>query len=469
MKILLVQPPPRHRAYETIVVPPLGLAYLAAVLRRSGNDVKILDGFALQLDWDEYASMVAGEKPDLVGVTSMTPVADNACRALRLARPHCKYLVLGGPHVTAVGRRVFEDVPEIDFAMRGECEVSFPAAVSALEGGRDAGELDGVITKERENPPAKLIDDIDTLPFPARDLLAQNRYRYLLSRSRRVATMITSRGCPYNCVFCDKSTFTSRWRARSAENIIEEMKEIVYRYGIRSIILYDDLFTTDVKRVKAVCEAILREGLKIDWKCEGRVNIVDEEMLRMMKRAGCSMIAYGVESGGQKALDFLNKKTTPEMGRAAFAATKKAGIRTMGYFILGIPVETFEESLHTVEFAREIGADYAQFSILSPFPNTPMYNDAIAKGWYREVDAHNPMDKDLKRPVILSENWDEEKLREILRVAHRRFYFRPKIIFREILSIRNFSVLRSKISAALRLLRWSLWPTAAAPATPERK
>ncbi len=455
MKILLVQPPPRQPAYETIVVPPLGLAYLAAVLRQAGHDVAIIDGFAMQMTWDEYERHLADLRPELVGVTAMTPVCDTSYRAIKLARPHCKTLVIGGAHVAAVKQQVFDDAPEIDYAMYGECERSFVDVVAALAEGRDVGDMPGVITREKINPPAELIADLDSLPFPARDLLPAARYRYLLSKGRGVTSMFTSRGCPYQCVFCDKSTFASKWRARSADNILAEMREIVQKHGIRSIIVYDDLFTVDVKRVKAVCKGILRERLKIDWKCEGRVNIVDPEMLALMKRAGCSMIAYGVESASQKALDWLRKGTTPDMVRRAFAATRAAGIRTMAYFILGIPVETWEDSLRTIEFAREIGADYAQFSVLSPFPGTRMYEDAIANGWYAEVDAQNPMDKDRKRPVMLTEHWDERKLKEILRIAHRRFYMRPKVILREILSLRDFASLRSKIAAGLRLLRWS--------------
>jgi radical SAM superfamily enzyme YgiQ (UPF0313 family) len=267
--------------------------------------------------------------------------------------------------------------------------------------------------------------------------------------------MFTSRGCPYGCTFCDKSTFTSKWRARSAENILAEVDEIVGKYGVRSIIIYDDLFPVDKKRVKEFCEGVIKRNLKIDWKCEGRVNIVDEEMLALMKRAGCSMIAYGVESANQHGLDYLNKGTNPDMARAAFAATRKAGIRTMGYFILGIPVETYADAQRTIDFALELKADYAQFSVLSPFPNTPMYDDAIAKGWYHEVDARNPMDKDLKRPAIISENWDEAKLREILREAHRRFYLRPSRVIREVLSIRSFPQLKGKLAAAAKLLSWS--------------
>ncbi len=434
---------------------PLGMAYLAAALRRDGHDVRILDAFALQLDWDAFEVKVAGATAELIGVTGMTPILDTSIRALGIARPHCKYLVFGGPHVSAVKQKVFEQAPQIDFAMHGECEAAFPKLVSALEKGEDPSNLPGVITADRVNEPHEFIADLDELPFPARDLLPNERYRYALSRHGRVTTMITSRGCPYKCVFCDKSTFASKWRARSAESILAEVEEIVNRYDIRSIIIYDDLFTADKRRVKEFCEGVVRRGLKIDWKCEGRVNISDDEMLALMKRAGCSMIAYGAESANQHGLDYLNKGSTPDQARAAFAATRKAGIRTMGYFILGIPVETYEEARKTIDFALELKADYAQFSILSPFPNTPMYEDAVEKGWYREVDAQNPMDKDLKRPVMLNENWDEERLRSILREAHRRFYLRPGRLLREVFSIRGLGQMKSKLSTGLRLLRWS--------------
>lgn len=440
---------------ETIVVPPLGLAYLAAALRKDGHDVSILDAFALQLDWQAFEQQVAEAKAELIGVTGMTPVVDNSLRALKIARPHCMFLVFGGAHVSAFKQKVFEQVPNLDFAMYGECEKAFPEAVKALENGRDPSDIPGVITRDKVNDPQPLVENLDTLPFPARDLLPNERYRYALSRRGRVTTMFTSRGCPYGCAFCDKSTFTSKWRARSAENILAEVEEIVGKYGVRSIIIYDDLFTVDKKRVKEFCEGLIKRNLKIDWKCEGRVNIVDEGMLSLMKRAGCSMIAYGVETANQHGLDYLNKGTNPDMVRKAFAAMRGAGIRTMGYFILGIPVETYEDAQRTIDFAIALKADYAQFSVLSPFPNTKMYDDAIAKGWYHEVDAQNPLDKDLKRPAIISENWDEQRLRDILREAHRRFYLRPSRIVKEIFSIRNISQLKSKLSAGLRLLRWS--------------
>lgn len=455
MKILLIQPPPRRIEREAIVVPPLGLAYLAALLRRDGHDSRILDAFALQLDWDEFERRVADAKADLIGVTAMTPVADTSLRALKIARPHCKWLVLGGAHVGALKGKVLEQAPELDFAMYGECDIAFAEVVRTLARGGDVSAMPGVITKGRANDAPELVADLDALPLPARDLLPNERYRYALGRGGRVTTMFTSRGCPYGCAFCDKSTFTSKWRARSAANILAEVEEIVGKYATRSIIIYDDLFTVDKKRVKEFCEGVIRKGWRIDWKCEGRVDIVDEEMLALMKRAGCSMIAYGVESANQHGLDYLKKGTTPDMARSAFAATRRAGIRAMGYFILGIPVETYADAQKTIDFAIELRADYAQFSVLSPFPNTKIYDDAIAEGWYHEVDALNPLDKDLKRPAIISDNWDEAKLRSILREAHRRFYLRPSKIAKEIFSIRSLPQLTSKLSSALRLLRWS--------------
>jgi anaerobic magnesium-protoporphyrin IX monomethyl ester cyclase len=218
---------------------------------------------------------------------------------------------------------------------------------------------------------------------------------------------------------------SKKWRARSVDNVLAELDEIVNRDRIKSIIFYDDLFTVNKERVAGICEGILRKKYKFDWKCEGRVNLVDLDLMKLMQRAGCRIIAYGVESANQAGLDYLNKKTTAEQIVRAFDLTHKAGIQTMAYFILGIPVETFEDELKTIELAKTINTTYAQFSVLSPYYGTKVYEDAMQKGWYREVDAHNPMDKDLKRPVILSDNWDERKLQQILKTAHREFYLRP--------------------------------------------
>lgn len=453
MKILLIQPPPREIKREDIVVPPLGIAYLAAVLENKGYKVSIVDAFAEMLDMYELEEKIKAFSPDVVGITGMTPVIDNAFRAAKAAKKHAKYVVIGGPHVSVAGRRVFQQCPDIDYAIQGEGEISFPLLMDALRTGDDTNGVHGLVTRDFENQPAQFVDNLDTLPFPARRLLPNERYKYILSKGR-VTTMFTSRGCPYHCVFCDKAVFGSKWRCRSASNVLSEAELVVRDFGINSIIFYDDLFTVKKERVIEICRGIIERGLRIEWKCEGRVNIVDEDTLKWMKKAGCSMIAYGVESGNQKGLDYLNKGTKVEQIRKAFELTRKSGIKPMAYFVLGIPVETYEDEIRTIEFAKEIMPAYAQFSVLSPTPGTRLYDDAVKMGWYREVDAQNPMDKDLKRPAIINENWDEEKLNRILKEAHRRFYLSFGYILERLKEIRSLKEFINKAMAGLKLMKW---------------
>ena len=454
MNILLIQPSSRTLQREELVVPPLGLAYLAASLEREGHRVKILDAFALGMSWGEFEGEVKKTKPDLIGLGGMTPTIDNTLRAARICRPHTRTLVVGGPHVSVQQQEFFRECPEADFGIVGEGEAAFAGLVKRLEEGKDPWEIPGLVGPEKANPPGKFIDDLDSIPFPSRHLLPNHAYRYALWPGKKITTLITSRGCPYHCIFCDKSVFGSRWRARSPRNVLDEMEQVAKGFKIRSMILYDDLFTVDKQRAIEICRGILERGLRIEWKCEGRVDRVDEEMLKWMKKAGCSLIAYGVESGNQEGLDYLRKKTTLSQVRRAFDLTHKAGIRPMAYFILGIPVETFEGGLKTIEFAKELRPEYAQFSILSPYRGTKLYEEAVAKGWYREVDANNPFDKDQKRPVLLSENWTEEMLQEILKEAHRRFYFRAGYILNQLRRLRSPQGIRSLGGVGWGLLRW---------------
>ena len=453
MRVLFIQPPPREIRREDIVVPPLGVAYLAAVLEKSGHTVGIIDGFAEQLSFPDLEGRIGQFSPDLVGITGMTPVIDNAFRTVQAARRHTKHIMMGGPHISACGQKIFEQAPDIDFAIQGEGELSIGMLVTSLDTGKDFSAVPGLITRDLANPPAALIADLDTLPLPARHLLPNDKYAYLLSRGR-VTTLFSSRGCPYQCIFCDKAVFGSQWRARSAENVLAELEQVVREFGVKSVVFYDDLFTVKKERVIDICRGILDRNLGIEWKCEGRVNIADEEALAWMKRAGCSMIAYGVESGNQKGLDYLNKGTNVEQIRRAFELTRKAGIRPMAYFVLGIPVETYAEEIATIEFAKEIKAAYAQFSVLSPTPGTKLYDDVVTRGWYREVEAMNPVDKETKRPAILNENWDEDSLNRILKEAHKRFYLRPGYIWQRLREIRSFGEFLDKASAGLNVIQW---------------
>ncbi|MFC1850494.1 B12-binding domain-containing radical SAM protein [candidate division CSSED10-310 bacterium] len=453
MKILLINPPAREIHYEPIVLPPLGLLYLAALLMKNSHQVEVLDCFALNLTWEEYRNRLSPF--DVIGITGLTPTIDSTFRALRHARDFSRHLVLGGPHATASIDTIFRDCPEVDYVIQREAEYSFLELVTEIEAGQgNEDRVPGVATRTTVNPPGDYITSLDQLPFPARQLVPWTDYRYPLFGSGAVTSVITSRGCPYSCIFCDKSICGSRWRARSVANVMEELFQIKHDFGITNIIFYDDLFTLNRKRVLDLCCNIIQAKLDIRWKCEGTVDSVDEEMLEVMKKSGCQVIAYGVESAHQKSLDYLNKPSKVSQAGPAFAMTRRAGIKTMGYFLLGLPPESYSESEQTIELALQLKADFAQFSILSPTPGTALYKQAQKKGWYREIKAHNLFDKDLQRPVVISENWSEENLEKIIKQAQRRFYFRPSFLIKSITEVSSLGEFTEKFKLFQRFMKY---------------
>lgn len=444
MKILLINPPPRSPGQANVLVPPLGLAYLAAMLEKNHLPVEILDANVLRLTWEKFRQMVAQKRPDLIGLTGMTPTIDTTFKAAQICRPYCRWLVLGGPHATIFGPQVFKQAPEFDFLVKGEGEMAFLGLVNDLMAGK--------------RPPrvivGPLVNNLDRLPFPSRHLLPQNLYRYPLVDKLPFTTMISSRGCPYGCLFCDKSVFGQTYRARSPQNVVDEIETLVCQDKIRSLVFFDDLFTLNRQRVAQICREILHRHLKLTWKAEARVNTVDAQTLALMKKAGCSLLAYGVESANQKSLDFLQKGEMVAQAKKAFRLTRQAGIKTLGYFILGIPGETYAEAQKTIQLALDLQCDYAQFSILTPYPGTKLSHLASRRGWLAETAAQNPFDQDIRKPALLSPGWTPAKLKKIIREAHRRFYFRPKYLGQQLLALGHPDQIRFALESGWRLMKW---------------
>jgi len=451
IEVLLINPPIPEK-HPGLLVPPLGIAYLGSALREQGIETRIIDAPALNLDVCAVAEQVKQLKPQIVGITTTTPLANSAFALAKEIRPLTRWLILGGAHASAVGQKIFEQCPVIDFGFQGEAEEQFPALVKMLISGESNPACPGLILRDFSQEPV-LISELNKIPFPAWELLPMSQYRHPLSPGRKVATIMSSRGCPYQCIFCDQSVCGTRFRARSPENVVEEIEQLYRNWDVRTIIFYDDLFTLKPERVIEICKLIVSRGLKIKWKCEGRVNLVNSEMLFWMKRAGCEMIAYGIESAHQKSLDWLNKGVTLDQVQDAVKLTRKAGIKVLGYFIFGIPIETYEEELDTIDFAIRLKLDYVQFASLSPFPGSRLYEIAIKQGWYREGKALGPEEYGESRPLLITDYWTEEKLSQILKQAHRRFYLRPGYIIRSGLRIRG---LINLVKSGLRLIRWLL-------------
>jgi radical SAM superfamily enzyme YgiQ (UPF0313 family) len=448
MRVLLARPPRRDATDAGLAVPPLGLAYIAASLRQAGHAVSLVDAYALNWSWRRFETAVREAQADVLGLSAMTPVADVAARALQLARPYVRHTVLGGPHPTAVREAVFAEMPGLDAAVVGEGEAVAPALLAWWQAGGAGDPPPGVMAPGRPFVSAAE-PDLTQIPRPARDLLPNRAYRYLFATRAGFGTMITSRGCPFRCTFCDKSVSGSRWRARPAEEVVDEMAQMVRDHGVRFINIYDDNFTLRRKRVVEICEALLRRGLDMEWKCEGRVDGVDLELLTLMRRAGCRTVAYGVESGNAATLALLRKDITIEQSRAAFAATRAAGLRSLAYIILGAPGEDRDAVRNTVRFCRELGADYVQFSTLVAMPGTPLFLSATSTS-----EVRGPVDSDAARATVT--DLPPEVLRGLLREAWTGFYLRPRPLGR----LARDAVASGSVAEAARLSlalgRWAI-------------
>lgn len=377
MKIVFIQP--RHFVHPDRAYEPLNLGYLAAYLRsKEYNDVSIRIG-AYERDKDILSDAVTA---DVVGITATSPMIKHGkflAQEIKKGNPDTK-IVVGGTHPSALPDSTLKD-EKFDIAVRGEGEITMYELVKAIEEGRSLEEIAGISYridgKIHHNPPRELIEDLDVLPYPARDLLMQEKFskRFYRMFGVKSAWVYSSRGCPFQCAYCaSHCVWTRKWRARSAENVIGEIKDLVENYGVGRIDFADDTFTVNKKRVLRFCELLRQENLGITWGCNVHVNTVDNEMLEAMRASGCDEIWMGVESGSPKILKEYAKGSTIEQVRKAFQAAKEVGIMSRAYLMIGAPSESKETIEETEKLLEEIQPDYVGFTILTPFPGCEFYD-----------------------------------------------------------------------------------------------
>jgi radical SAM superfamily enzyme YgiQ (UPF0313 family) len=472
MKILLINPPnlnpiasvlPGALEKERGHNPPLGLLYIAGYLKQKRDDleVRIIDGPTENLNRVQLEAVIKEFNPEIIGVSAMSFTVIDALETAKIAKknnPKVK-VVFGGPHVNIFGKETL-GLGNVDFIILGEGERVFGQLVENIGDEESLKKVPGLIFYDKNHqlvdtgfPP--FVENLDELPFPARDLIDNKKYFSVLGTSSLVTTMITSRGCPFHCLFCDRPQLGKRFRARSYKNVVDEMEECVKKYGIKEFLVYDDTFTVDRQRVFDICREIIKRELNITWDIRARVDTVDEEMLSALKKAGCARIHYGVESGTQKILDVLRKGITLAQVEKAFKMTKKVGIQTLGYFMIGNPTETREDILRTIAFAKKLDPDYVHTTITMPFPATDLYFSALQKGIiHRDVwldFAKGPSREFM--PPIWEENLKKEELYELVKKAYKSFYFRPAYLLKRIFALRSFGELKRKVRAGLKVLK----------------
>ena len=441
------------------VSPPLGLLSLAAVIREEGCIPTIHDGYLLRISLDELLDRVLATRPDVVGVTTMTISYASAkafVRKLKAAEPTIP-VILGGVHITALPEETMADLPEVDFGVIREGEATIVELLEAIKDGGDMSKVNGILYRSDSRvvrtDERVFIKDMDAWPFPAWDILEGFPDEYKLSivgtTEGRSTSLITSRGCPGKCAFCDVGGVGGKIRFFSADYVIRMLDYLISEYNIRDFLFYDDNFVTLKARTLQICEEIIRRGWKIRWSCCARVDMVKEDTLRMMKKAGCWQIEYGIESGSQKILDLMNKRIRLEQIESTLTMTKRVGIETRGNFIFGYLGETKETIEESIRFALRLDLDYFQQTFLTPYPGSNIYEVA---------ERYGKVDKDFERMNNFAINFvpdgmTEEELWRYSRRAFRAFYFRPKIVLRQLARIRTLPDVARLLRSFLAFLK----------------
>lgn len=427
-------------------LPPLGLAYIAGTLIRKGYSAKIIDCPSEEIGVEKLTDIVTGMKPKMIFFSSITSTFDRAVTAAKKLKANLENtpIILGGVHATIMKDKILDEESPFDAVVIGEGEItSLELARYYLDNSLALEEIKGICFKKSGNvittSPREPVENLDTLPYPARDLLDMAEYQPLPNQYLRlpVVHMVAIRGCPYQCTYCSNNTvFGKKIRLRSPKGVVDEIKFVMEKYGAKEIAFWDDTLTIKKDWIGELCDRIINEGIDIVWSCYARVNTVDKDLLKKMKSAGCWNIFFGLESGSQELLDNIKKGITLEQIRNAISWTKEAGIETRGSFMLGLPGETPELARKTVDFAISLDLDYVQFCITTPYPGTELYANA---------EKYGTLNKTLSKytiwePVFVPKGYrDSEELKKVHTEAFRRFYLRPAYVLKRIRKIRTLT------------------------------
>lgn len=451
MKIALISSPKDFKKFEENIKvtseefgkhPPLGLAYIAALVREHGHKPVIIDVASLKLSKEMVLQKLKNFKPDLIGVGIHSIYYLHPCLDL------LKYLKNNLNLPILVGGAGFNLYPDeiilynsIDYGLTGAVSKSLPSFLDALENGKNYKRIPGLYFKEKKkiyrNAPEKSQDDIDSLPFPARDLLKNEIYWQFISQKKNFTNMLTSIGCSFNCKFCNEQG--GEYKTRKVDKVIKEIKECYYKYKIREIDFFDRTFTIDKKRVKEICNEIIKNKLDISWSCRSRIDTVDKELLEIMKKAGCFAIFYGIESADETVLKNLNKEITLQQVRDTIKMTKEIGIKPLGFFMFGSPGDTEKSMKKTIDFATSLDLKYATFTKTMAKPKS-IYDEMNIRNTGYDYWKEYILGRCKERaPIRTWTNLDDELLNSYVKKAFYRFYFRPKYILN---TIKDFKSIR---------------------------
>ncbi len=458
-RILLIYPPSpvlnredrcQQPTKDLIVIPPLpptDLMYLAAVAEKAGLEAKIND----YSQNGDYEADLKEFNPDYLVVNIATPTLEHDLDAVKKAKEICPNVITiaKGAAFLTLAERIIKEHNELDFGILGEAENTLKEILE----GKPKAEILGLYYKENDdvkftgNRP--FIEDLDSLPFPARHLVDNNIYRRP-DNNKVQATIKVSRGCPFHCFFCLATPVSgAKVRRRSPENIVAEIKECVEKYNIKNFLFWSDIFNIDKDWTMKLCQAIIDSGLKITWSANTRADTADLEMAEMMYKSGCRLVSIGVESGSQYMLEKMGKKITLNDVRRTVKVFKKAKIRIYNYFVIGLPWETEETVDETIKFAIELNSDFISFYTATPLPGSRFYDYALEHNLF---DKETSFENAYYYPAVNTHNLSRERVFELHKSAIKRFYLRPLYILKMLSRIRSFAEIKNYFIAGMNVL-----------------
>jgi anaerobic magnesium-protoporphyrin IX monomethyl ester cyclase len=467
LKVLLIQPSYRdcvqclfsiYNTDEGIGLKPLlGILYIATAIKEMTScSVRVMDCQLCDIHHDNILDYVT-EDYDVIGVSAWTDYwFQGASIAKRLKRQFpMSHIVIGGPHANIYPKEILS-LDFVDSIIMGDGEIPMVELLNELAvRGIIKKEIPGVYVSGRdyEGYTPYVHKNLDSLPIPDRTLLPLERYTSVLSSKDYVTTMITSRGCPYGCVYC-KLEFQRPVR-RSAANVVKEF-EIINKLGIKEVEIYDDTFNWSHKRTAEICQGLIRKKIKMRWAIRERVDRVREDILDLLRRAGCYRIHIGVETGNDIVMEAIKKRITVQQARKAIGLVKKFKFTVLSYFMYGLPQETIVEARDTLRLALEMNTDYAEFSIMIPYPGTEAYREALLEGvipydYWLEY-TKNPVPA-FEIPYVYEKFMSKNQLVEIRDLSVRKFYFRPSYVLRELWRVRSCREFVRKFKMGLGLLK----------------
>lgn len=455
------------------IEPPFGLCYLAAVLRRNHYDVSIIDAQALCIENDEIVKEVLRLKPDVVGITATTPaivVAYQLSKKIKEKRSNT-IIIIGGCHISALPEETMQQFDDFDIGIVGEAEATIIPLMDEIDHAIRRNQLedlhfnlkkiDGLVLRNNNKEivrtnSARTIDHLDDIPFPAFDLLPSlaKHYRIPTQSVNRLPaiSLITSRGCTGRCTFCDLTITGRKPRAHSAEYTFELMRWVNKEFGIRTVMFEDDNFLVFHKRLKKLGDYLRKEKLDLSWSCTARVDMVNMEILTLAKSLGCWQILYGLETGSQMILDFYSKKITIHKIKKTINDTRKAGLKSKAFLMMGNPLETIESLEATIELVTSIPLDDISITFFTPYPGSPIYNMGVEQYGHFDQDWSKMSSFDI---VFVPTGLNEKDLIKYQKKAYRKFYLRWSVLYDYLKRIDSMTQLKELLWSGIFLMQYA--------------